>query len=296
VRPVGAALLVLLLVGVLTRPLARRISRPVEELTAATRRFGDGDLSSRVPPPRRRSPHAPDEIEELTRAWNEMAERVERLVRGQKELLANVSHELRSPLARLRVALELLPRDDASEARVRDLEVDIAELDRLIEDVLTMSRLDAQALPLRREPVDLGALFAQIAERAALDPATARASVRVAEGSAPPALDADPALLRRALWNLVENAARYGAPPVTLSARREGGVVAISVDDEGRGIAPGDRERVFQPFFRAAGDDDRRGFGLGLALARRVAEVHGGAIRVADAPRGCTLVIEIPAA
>src|SRR5262249_58497438 len=133
---------------------------------AAARRLGAGDLSARVPTegvhPRRR-----DEIAELTRAFNEMAERVERLVHAEKDLLANVSHELRSPLARIRVALALLPRgSDDDDRLVRDVERDLAELDRLVEDVLTTARLEATGLPTHLGAGDARALLEELAQRA----------------------------------------------------------------------------------------------------------------------------------
>jgi len=300
---------VLLVVAVASRPLARRLSRPLERLTEAARRLGGGDLSARAPAPGartrwwRRHYAPPDEIAELTRAFNEMAERVERLVRGQKELLANVSHELRSPLARLRMALALLPRDSATEARLADAERDLAELDGLIDDVLATARLEATGLPTRLAEFDVGALLAGLAERARHDPAVAGQAVRVSEGPRL-TLVADEALLRRALWNLVENAAKYGAPPITLAAARDGDRVALSVADEGPGIAPQARERVLDPFYRldtarTPGGAAPAGVGLGLTFARRVAEVHGGGITVGAAStegpeRGCRVTIWLP--
>jgi signal transduction histidine kinase len=315
-RPGLTVALVLLLVAVAAAPLARRISRPVERLTEAARRLGRGELAYRVPEAdaggrrgwwrRHRGPRI-DELRELTTAFNDMADRVERLVTGQKELLANVSHELRSPLARIRVALALLARDGESEARLRDVEGDLAELDRLIDDVLTTARLDATGLPPHLGPVDVRPLLGELAERAAHDPLTAGTAVRVADGP-PLTVVADGPLLKRALWNLVENAAKYGAPPITLSARSAAGSVALSVEDEGEGIAPAERERVLTPFYRldrartpSVAGEAPRGFGLGLTLARRVAEVHGGTIAieaarvVAGGERGCRVTIALPA-
>ena len=295
-RPVVLIGVIMLLAGVASGPLARRISAPVERLTAVVRRFGQGDLSARVTAPRgrwrwrgRRRP--PDELEQLTRAFNEMAERIEGLVRGQKELLANVSHELRSPLARIRVALELLPRDAKNETRLRDVEADLVELDRLIEDVLTATRLEASGLPAHLGAVDVAQLLASLVERAQHDPATAGKTVRASGGDGI-VVTADGALLKRALWNLVENAAKYGAPPIELDASRDETTVALVVKDAGAGIAPDERERVFEPFYR--GDKARtpgNGFGLGLTLARRVAEAHGGTITV----DGATFTLRIPA-
>ena len=253
-RPVILIGVVMLLAGVASGPLAQRISAPIERLTAVVRRFGEGDLSARVTPPRERwrlraRHRPPDELEQLTRAFNEMAERIEMLVRGQKELLANVSHELRSPLARIRVALELLPRDAKNETRLRDVEADLVELDRLIEDVLTATRLEASGLPAHLGAVDVAMLLASLVERAAHDPATAGKTVR-ASGGEGIVVTADGALLKRALWNLVENAAKYGAPPIELGASRDDNTVALVVKDAGAGIAPEERERVFEPFYR----------------------------------------------
>jgi signal transduction histidine kinase len=253
--------------------------------------------------PRTRHRRRHDELAELTQAFNEMADRVERLVRGQRELLANVSHELRSPLTRIRMALELLPPDAANEARLRGVEADLADLERLIDDVLTAARLEEAGLPARLDALDARALLADVAERARHDPLVDGKTIRVVDGLPIP-LAADGALLRRAVWNLVENAAKYGAPPITLAAERVGDRVTLSVADEGPGIPAAERERVFTPFYRgdrARTPDGARGVGLGLTLARRVAEVHGGHIAVEAAStvggdeRGCRVVISLPA-
>jgi signal transduction histidine kinase len=302
--------LILVVVALVTVPTARRISRPLERLTEAVRRLGGGDLSTRVPArsplrarKRWRHRHRVDELEELTRAFNEMADRVERLVRGQRELLANVSHELRSPLTRIRVALELLPADAASESRRRGLEADLADLERLIEDILTTARLDEAGLPTRLDALDARSVLTDVAERALHDPVVEGKTIRVVEGPPIP-LSADGALLRRAVWNLVENAAKYGAPPITLDAERVGERVVLSICDEGPGIPEAERERVFTPFYRGdrtSAPGGTRGVGLGLTLARRVAEVHGGSIAVEAASvaggieRGCRVVITLPA-
>jgi signal transduction histidine kinase len=306
-RPLLLVVVVLLAVAVATRPFVHRLSRPLERLTEAARRLGGGDLAARAPTAteggrwwrRRRAPA--DELAQLTRAFNDMAERVERLVRGQKELLANVSHELRSPLTRLRLALALLPREGATEARLVEAERDLAELEQLIDDVLATARLEATGLPTRLAEVDVRALLAGLAARAQDDPVVAGRPVRVQDGP-PLTLVADEALLRRALWNLVENAAKYGAPPITLAAAREGERVVLSVTDEGPGIPPAARERVLDPFQRL--DSARTpgpapgGVGLGLTFARRVAEVHGGAIAIAAGAgeRGCRVTISLPVA
>jgi signal transduction histidine kinase len=283
---------VLLVAALATHPLARRISRPLAGLTEAARRLGAGDLSARAPVPGppggsrwRHGPRVPDEVATLAAAFNEMAERIQRLVAGQKELLADVSHELRSPLARIRVALALLPREGESGRRLAELEEDLGELERLVEDPLAAARLEATGQPPHPEPVDPGRLLAEVADRAARDPAVGGTPVRVVErpaGMRLPVIVADAALLRRALWNLLENAARYGAPPIVLAAEPAGPDVVLSVSDAGPGIPPEERLRVLEPFrrldrARTPGEGPgRSGVGLGLALARRVAEIHGG--------------------
>ncbi|HEV2057428.1 MAG TPA: ATP-binding protein, partial [Methylomirabilota bacterium] len=287
------------LVAIASALLARRISRPVERLTEAVRRLGAGDLAARVPMGERRGA---DELAELTRAFNDMAERIERLIAGQKELLANVSHELRSPLTRIRVALELLPHDGGADARLKDVEADLDELERLIEDVLTTTRLEATGVAPRLGLMDAREVLMDVAERAGGDPRLAAGSVRVAAGPAIE-LTADRALLRRALWNLVDNAAKYGAPPITLHAERDGDRVALSVTDHGDGIAPAERERVLAPFYRLdkarTPGEASGGFGLGLTLASRVAHVHDGAITIGSAEtingteRGCRVTLTL---
>ena len=156
--------------------------------------------------------------------------------------------------------------------------------------MLTTARLDATSVPPQPSAVDVGRLLAEVAERAAQDPATAGTTVRVAPGPAPD-LVADATLLKRALGNLVDNAVKYGAPPVTLAAGQDGGRGGASVSDEGEGIAAAERERVLAPFHRldaartpSAAGEPPRGFGLGLTIARRVAEVHGGRSRSSPPP------------
>jgi signal transduction histidine kinase len=283
-RPVATIVVIALVMAIAGR-FVRRMARPIEALTDATRRFGAGELSHRVALPVAHG-RMGDEIYELSRAWNRMADRIERLVRGQKELLANVSHELRSPLARIRLALELIPGE---EARKRALETDLEELDELIDDVLTAARLEMATFPARIAEVDGDALLAGLVARAQVDPILGDKRVSL-EGSVG-TIRADATLLRRALWNLIENAARHGAPPIVVSGAA-GDPVRITVADAGPGIPDEDRARVSEPFVR--GDPARtpgQGVGLGLTIARRVAEIHGGTLDI----DGARLTISLPA-
>jgi signal transduction histidine kinase len=280
--------LVLVVVGVSSWLLARTLTRPLRRLSATARAFGEGNLTARV------GAHGRDELGDVARAFDEMAERVTALLRAEKELLANVSHELRTPLARTRVALDLALEGDAAVARelLPDIASDLDELERLITDILTAARLDlgdgsaASGIPpLRRSPVILPDLLAHAASRFRSAHPDRTLEIDIAE--ALPGLEGDAVLLRRVVDNLLENAHRYSdrADPITLRARSNDGL-EIDVIDRGIGIAAEDLPRVFRPFFRADRSRARAtgGLGLGLALAKRIVDAHGGEITLESAP------------
>jgi signal transduction histidine kinase len=219
------------------------------------------------------------------------------LLRAERELLANVSHELRTPLARIRMALALASEGGADAARqsFSDIAEDLDELERLIADILTAARLDltdgaaAGIPPLRRERVDPESLLAHAASR--FRTAHPERPLRVDVGQALPSIEGDPVLLRRVVENLLENAHAYtehAADPVDLVARSdeidEG--LAIEVVDRGVGIASADLLRVFTPFYRADRSRTRAtgGLGLGLTLAKRIVDAHGGRLELASVP------------
>lgn len=277
----GAALAVLALLSI---PLARSLTAPLERLRRLARAFGAGDLSARS------GLEGRDEIGELGRALDDMADRVVSLRRSEKELLANVSHELRTPLARIRMALELAREGDTERAAgyLADIEEDLEELERLLDDVMTAARLDlsrgsaADALPpLRRRRLDA---------RELIEAASARFEKRVPErrleptvAADAPQVEADPNLLRRVLDNLLDNAAKFSEPttPIEIEASRgASGELVIEVRDQGIGIDEPELERIFEPFYRTDRSRARAtgGVGLGLALARRIVEGHGGRI------------------
>jgi signal transduction histidine kinase len=276
------AVLVALALG--SFPLARSIAAPVERLTAAARALGRGDLSARA------NVCARGELGALGQAFDDMAARLEALVRGERELLANVSHELRTPLARIRVALELAAEGDAERARryLGEIGQDLAELDGLVEDVLAAARLDAAGpggLRPADGPVDLAQVAGEAEARFRAAHEGRRLEVLLADGL--PALQGDAALLRRLLANLLDNAAKYSEPPepVRLAIRPEGAGAVLEVRDRGIGIAAEDLPRLFTPFFRTDRSRARGtgGTGLGLTLAKRIAEVHGGTISAESA-------------
>jgi two-component system OmpR family sensor kinase len=290
-----SAVLVALALG--SFPLARSITAPVERLTAAARALGAGDLSARA------NVRARGELGDLGRAFDEMAARLERLLRAERELLANVSHELRTPLARIRVALELAAEGDLERARrfLGEIGQDLGELDRLVADVLEAARLDArgpEAWPVARAPLDLAAVVGEAAGRFREAHPGRELSVEVAT---PPPFAGDAALLRRLLAILLGNAAKYSeAPsPVALALRAEADAAILEVRDHGIGVDAADLPNLFTPFFRTDRSRARGtgGTGLGLALAKRIAEAHGGTIEAESAPGAGTIFrVKLPAA
>ncbi len=263
-----AALLVVLFAAVAAGawPVVRRLTRRLEALKRGVEAFGAGALHHRVAEDGR------DEVAALGASFNRAAARIETLLRSQQSLLANASHELRSPLARLKMAVAML--EDAPSARRdalrEEIHTNIGELDTLVEEVLLASRLEAGAALPRKEPVDLLALAAE--EAARMHAEVNGQSVQVA---------GDERLLRRALRNLLENAQRYGVDALSVSVGRSAsGQAELLVCDRGPGVPETYRERIFEAFFRLPGHAEREGgVGLGLALVRQIAQTHGGSVR-----------------
>jgi len=249
-------------IGAGAYPIARRITRRLERLRVEVEELGAGDLRARA------SVEGSDEVASLARSFNRAAARIESLVNAQRGLLASASHELRSPLARIRMAIELLAGDARPELRER-IEKDIAELDELIGEILLASRLDAKVQVDHPEEIDLLAL---LAEEAARTGATASGE--------PVRVRGDARMLRRLVRNLLENAKRHAnESPVEASVRSlAGGRLRLRVEDRGPGVPAAERERIFEPWYRPAGPGEG-GAGLGLALVRQIARHHGGDAR-----------------
>ena len=276
-------------------PVVRRLTRRLESLQRGVRRFGAGELGHRV------EVDGSDEVAAVASSFNVAAQRIEELVRAHRSLLANASHELRSPLARLKMALELM--EGASPQRRGELraeiERDIRELDELVEEVLLASRLDAQS-PQEHSPVDLLGVAAE--EAARVD-----ARLELADSAQRPDalhLNGNERLLRRALRNLLENARRYGLPAgqpaeevLELHAAREGQDIVVRMCDRGPGVPAGMHERIFEPFYRLPGHAERAGgVGLGLSLVRQIAQHHGGTVHYEDRKDGGScFVLRLPA-
>ncbi|NMO21337.1 HAMP domain-containing histidine kinase [Pyxidicoccus fallax] len=292
---------VLVCTAITSLAFARTLAPPLQRLARVARDFGAGKLDTRA------GFRRDDELGEVAEAFDEMAGRITHLLRSQKELLANVSHELRTPLARIRVALDVASEGDAATARemLSDITEDLSELERLVEDVLTTARLDlstggtlAGTPPLRLEHVDTRALVDKAVSRFRANRPGHRLEVDL--DATLPALEADPVLLRRVLDNLLDNAGKYSEPGTTvrLLARVDGPGLRFEVADEGIGIDAGDLARVGTPFFRTDRSRARKsgGVGLGLALARRIVDAHGGTLALESRPGGGTTArITLPA-
>lgn len=287
-RGVGLAVVLALLfiaVAIGAWPVARRLTRRLQELKQGVEIFGAGRLSHRVPVVGR------DEVAAVATSFNEAAERIEALVRSHKSLLANASHELRSPLARMKMAVAM-SADAPPEQRERlkrEIDTNIAELDALVEEVLLASRLDALQDLEHRDKVDLLGLAAE--EAARVD-----AGLEGGGGEQSLVVVGDERLLRRALRNLLENARRYGGDDVSVDVLRVGGAVEMRVCDRGPGVPPTLRERIFEPFYRLPGHAEKAGgVGLGLSLVKQIAERHGGSVRCEErAGGGSCFAIAIP--
>lgn len=278
----GALALVAVAVALSTYPIVRRLTRRLESLQAGVQSWGDGDLSVRVPM------SGDDEVGYLAQRFNHAAEQIENLVKArdallasQKSLLANASHELRSPLTRIRMGLELMGQGSPETLAQRkpEIERNLAELDQLIDEILLASRLDAREADLGTvESVDLVGLAAEECARsgAALE---TQAAVLLVPGVAK--------LLRRAVRNLLENASRHAATPAELTLLRESDFAVLEVKDHGPGVPQALQARIFEPFYRLPGASEQDGgVGLGLALVQSIALRHGGSVRCSDREGG----------
>ena len=296
-RPPLGFIWMLALVGIAVTvgvfPIIRKLLQRLETLQRSVQRFGEGDLSARV------AEQGQDEVADLARQFNAAAARIQTLVQSHKSLLANASHELRSPLTRIRMGLELMQGGQPSPAFRAEIERNITELDQLVDEILLASRLDAGAADVGTvEPVDLVGLAVEECVRV-------DAELQVGAGGA----DDDAAaatievpgvskLLRRAVRNLLENARRYSQGEVTLHITRDGSTAVLRVCDLGPGVPPDQRERIFEPFYRLPGASERAGgVGLGLALVRSIAARHGGSVVCEGRPDGAAgacFVLRLP--
>ncbi len=257
---------------------SRRLTRPLTDLVRVVQDIGAGRLDSRMKLGR----HDAGELGAIAFAVNDMASRIERQIEDQRNLLAAVSHEIRSPLARMRFMVETLRDDDPARSRaLDDIDREMEGIDALVGDLLATSRMDFDAL--RKVPLDATEMATRALERAGLDPALCA----VEEGAAT-RFEGDATLVQTALANLLGNARKHGGSVRALRVVSAPGGVRFCVDDDGRGFTDEELARAFEPFYRGdnARKEGRSGVGLGLALVRRIAEVHGGRAWAENVPSG----------
>jgi signal transduction histidine kinase len=271
---------------------ARHLTSPVRALQKAVERFGRGDLTSRVGSTRR------DELGQLARTFDRMAGRIETLLAAERRLLLDISHELRSPLARLGVAVELARSGDDLDAALNRIQKESDRLNSLVGQLLQVTRAEGDPNSLRRNPIRLDELVQQLVDDSRIE-AEARGCTLQYDKREPATVEGDPELLRRAVENVIRNAIRYSPrdTSVDVSLAQNDGKVLVDVRDRGPGVPEKSIPRLFDPFYRVEDDRNRMtgGIGLGLSIARRAIELHKGSIRARNVDPGLEVELELPA-
>lgn len=298
--PIPYELLVTAIVvsGLVCLVLARYLASPLHRMRTATHRLQEGDLTARAGDGLERRA---DEIGDVVRDFDAMAERIELLVHAQQQLLSDISHELRSPLARLNVALELARRisGPAAEVHFARIESEVERMNELIGRILALARTEGSPETASQEEFDLDEILQRVAEDAQYEAnKTARHVMVSTTGKA--RLRGDPMLVASAIENVVRNAIKYTAPNTTveIAADLAGNDARIIVRDYGKGVPDSELGRVFLPFHRVDGSRDRQsgGTGLGLSIAQRVVHSQGGTIHAENAAEGgLRVIITLPA-
>lgn len=275
--PLIVIVLLFAVLGIAAYPLAKRLTCRLEQLQQQVDAFGQGNLKARA------TITGKDEIATLARRFNHTAERIEQLIEAQKHILRGASHELRSPLTRMRLAIELL-QSDSIELTKTKLESDIVELDDLVDELLLASKLDAGSSDKQFEAVDLLALTAEVASSYEVEVSGDRFNML-----------ADEAMLRRLLRNLLENASRYSLNnPVSIVIAAHQASARLTVCDDGPGIAESERTHIFEPFYQARSTSSSNGtIGLGLSLVRKIAQQHGGDVRYIPSDTGACFEVTL---
>jgi len=284
-------LAILLLTGVAVFFLIRPIERRILALARVTKSFGEGDLQTRVQVGRTGS------VDELEQSFNRMAGRIEQLVAGQQDLLRAVSHDLRTPLARIFFALDDARTAESAgdkNAHLERIDRSLVELSELVEELLIYLRLDENRIQPEKDRVDLSSILHDASELVS----DLRPEISLEIDCDREWVWGDPRYVKRAVINLVTNAVRHAQSSVWITCSEEEGTSSISVDDDGAGIPAGARDQIFEPFFRV--DESRTGklggTGLGLAIVARIMTWHDGNVTVDDSPHGgARFTIEFPA-
>lgn len=284
--------LILAAIAFLCWLLAVGIVTPVREVAAAVDRFGRGDLTTRVPVARK------DEIGQLAHAFNEMAGRIETLMTAERRLLQDISHELRSPLARLNIGIELARTADDRDAAAVRLQKEVDRLTTLVGSLLEVTRVEGDPTTRRSEEVRIAETLQEVAQSCSLE-AEARQCRLVVEDTSDRTVKGDPELLRRAIENVVRNAIRYAPPGTDVEVRTDVGPsgLVVTVRDSGAGVPDEFLTKLVQPFFRAEDARDYSpggGVGLGLSIAHRAVQLHHGTLVAENAHPGLRVKLTFP--
>jgi signal transduction histidine kinase len=286
-----AHLLILALVVLLCYALAYHLTAPLRRLQKALDHFGRGDLDARAQENRH------DELGDLARAFDRMADRIQTLLAAERRLLLDISHELRSPLARLSVAVELA-RSGENALPLDRIQKEADRLNALISQMLEVTRVENDASHRKQEHVALDQLVGGLVDDCSIEASARGCSLSFA---APPhiAMDGDPELLRRAIENVVRNAIRHApaGSKIEIAVENGGGRIRVRVRDYGPGVPEQALPHLFDPFYRVEPDRNRGsgGVGLGLSIARRAVELHQGTLRASNVAPGLLVEIELPA-
>lgn len=285
-RHVIAILFFIVIVFVMSFLTVRWILKPMRQLLIGVQKVSSGDLNYRI------APRCHDEFRTLSEAFNQMLDRIKGMLEAKDQLLVDVSHELRSPLTRMKVATEMLP---AGTMRTH-LDGDLRELETLIDEILEGYRNKSPNGSLQREPVKIVPLVEEVAN--------AYSVVLISEVESSLEINVDPKKMKRALQNLIQNAVKFSSDqprPVEVKVKGRESEIAISVRDYGAGIPEDELTRIFEPFYRLDRSRTRQknyqtgGFGLGLSIVRTLVEAHGGKIRVeSKLGEGSEFTISLP--
>ncbi|WP_085707342.1 ATP-binding protein [Pseudomonas sp. B35(2017)] len=281
---VGAYLMVAVMIGIVLFFWVRPHWRDLEKLRLAAVRFGDNDLSARIQLSKRSN------IRDLAGHFNLMAARIETLIANQRELTNAVSHELRTPIARLSFELDQLKQQpEAGQRRelIADMYADLGELEEMVSELLTYASLERGATVITRENIQAFNWLESVVGSVALEAEAAGVQLVIRDCGVDE-VRIEPRFMARAVINLLRNAIRYAEWRVEVSLSRSGDQYEVQVNDDGPGVPLAGREKIFEPFSRLDASRDRRtgGFGLGLALVRRVSQSHGGQVEVGDSAWG----------
>lgn len=287
----------ILISGIVCYTLTLYLIRPVLRIRSAASSIAGGDFSARAAPT---LAHRRDELGDLVRDFNQMAERIERLVETQQQLLRDISHELRSPLARLTVALEIARKWAGKEAidALNRIEQESERLNEMIGRLLTLARINSLVDPPQHSSVSLRPLLDQIAQDATFE-ATAKSCTVEVTGASDCEIQGSHELLHSAIENVVRNAVRHTPPGSTVRVHLDcdGRRSCISVSDEGPGVPAAELEKIFRPFYRLSDAREHRsgGTGIGLAITQQVVRLHGGSVTAHNAnPNGLVVEFELP--